>query len=100
VFSARPTLENEPLYDRRARALSVVASAATARETLHLGPGVPEHIVDTGGALRRVGRSLWLPRAGLDLDPGFRVRTFLEFGMPADIADKYVNGGRLLGLPE
>jgi hypothetical protein len=31
---------------------------------------------------------------------GFRVRAFLEFGALPAIADRYAEGGRLLGLPE
>jgi adenylate cyclase len=37
---------------------------------------------------------------GLELEPGFRLRIFSEFGMAWAIAEKFVEGGRLLGLPE
>ena len=37
---------------------------------------------------------------GLELEPGFRLRIFSEFGMARAIAEKFVEGGRLLGLPE
>jgi len=45
---------------------------------------------------RAGNRLVWQPA----LSSLSRVRTFLEFGMPADIADKYAQGGRLSGLPE
>jgi adenylate cyclase len=37
---------------------------------------------------------------GLELQPDFRLRIFSEFGMARPIAEKFVEGGRLLGLPE
>ncbi len=37
---------------------------------------------------------------GLELEPGFRVRVFSEFGMARPIAEKFAEGARLLGLPE
>ncbi len=39
-------------------------------------------------------------RRGLALEPGFRLRVFSEFGMARRIAEKFAEGGRLLGLPE
>jgi adenylate cyclase len=39
-------------------------------------------------------------RRGFELEPGFRLRIFSEFGMARPIAEKFVEGGRLLGLPE
>jgi adenylate cyclase len=41
----------------------------------------------------------WLQR-GLELEPGFRVRIFSEFGMAPALAEKFAKGARLLGLPE
>jgi adenylate cyclase len=37
---------------------------------------------------------------GLELEPGFRIRIFSEFGMASPIADRFAEGARLLGLPE
>jgi hypothetical protein len=37
---------------------------------------------------------------GFELEPGFRLRIFSEFGMAQAAAEKFVAGGRLLGLPE
>ena len=37
---------------------------------------------------------------GFELEPGFRLRIFSEFGMARPIAEKFVEGGRLLRLPE
>jgi adenylate cyclase len=37
---------------------------------------------------------------GLELQPDFRLRIFSEFGMAGPIAEKFVEGGRLLRLPE
>jgi TolB-like protein/class 3 adenylate cyclase/cytochrome c-type biogenesis protein CcmH/NrfG len=37
---------------------------------------------------------------GLELEPGFRIRVFSEFGMARPLAEKFVEGARLLGLPE
>jgi adenylate cyclase len=39
-------------------------------------------------------------KLGLQLEPGFRVRIFFEFGMAPPIAEKFAAGARLLGLPE
>ena len=39
-------------------------------------------------------------RRGFELEPGFRLRIFSEFGMARPIAEKFVEGGRILGLPE
>jgi adenylate cyclase len=39
-------------------------------------------------------------RRGLALEPGFRLRVFSEFGMAHRVAEKFAEGGRLLGLPE
>ena len=36
---------------------------------------------------------------GLKLEPGFRIRFFYEL-LPQEIADKYAEGGRSLGLPD
>ena len=41
-----------------------------------------------------------LVKRGFELEPGFRLRIFSEFGMARPIAEKFVEGGRLLGLPE
>ena len=37
---------------------------------------------------------------GLELEPGFRIRIFSEFGMASPLAEKFAKGARLLGLPE
>jgi TolB-like protein/Tfp pilus assembly protein PilF len=37
---------------------------------------------------------------GLELEPGFRIRIFSEFGMSPLISDKFIEGARVLGLPE
>jgi hypothetical protein len=37
---------------------------------------------------------------GFELEPGFRLLIFSEFGMAQTVAEKFVAGGRLLGLPE
>ena len=37
---------------------------------------------------------------GFELEPDFRLRIFSEFGMAQAVAEKFVAGGRLLGLPE
>jgi hypothetical protein len=37
---------------------------------------------------------------GFELEPGFRLRIFSEFGMAQAVAEKLVAGDRLLGLPE
>jgi hypothetical protein len=34
------------------------------------------------------------------LEPNFRLRLYSEFGMEPSIVEKYLVGGRLLGLPE
>jgi TolB-like protein len=39
-------------------------------------------------------------RRGLELEPGFRIRVFSEFGMAPPLAEKFMEGARLLGLPE
>ena len=39
-------------------------------------------------------------RRGLELEPGFRVRLFFEYGLAPALAEKLVEGSRLLGLPE
>ena len=41
-----------------------------------------------------------LVKLGFELEPGFRLRIFSEFGMARPMAEKFVEGGRLLGLPE
>lgn len=41
-----------------------------------------------------------LVKLGFELEPGFRLRIFSEFGMAPPMAEKFVEGGRLLGLPE
>ena len=37
---------------------------------------------------------------GLELEPGFRIRVFLEHGLASRLRDKLMAGARLLGLPE
>ena len=39
-------------------------------------------------------------RRGLELEPGFRIRLFFEHGLGPALAEKLVEGSRLLGLPE
>jgi adenylate cyclase len=48
----------------------------------------------------RVEETSDLIQRGLELEPGFRIQIFSEFGMARAIADKFVEGARLLGLPE
>jgi len=48
----------------------------------------------------RVKETANLIQRGLELEPGFRIQIFSEFGMARTIADKFVEGARLLGLPE
>jgi adenylate cyclase len=48
----------------------------------------------------RVEESASLVQRGLELEPGFRIRIFSEFGMARPIAEKFAEGARLLGLPE
>ena len=50
-------------------------------------------------ARRSEESKIWVKR-GLELEPGFRVRFFLQLGMATPIADKLTEGARLLGLPE
>ena len=37
---------------------------------------------------------------GLELEPRFRIRVFSEYGMAPPLAEKFMEGARLLGLPE
>jgi hypothetical protein len=37
---------------------------------------------------------------GLELEPGFRIRVFSEFGMARPLAEKFEQGARVLGLLE
>jgi adenylate cyclase len=39
-------------------------------------------------------------RRGLELEPGFRIRIFAEFGMAPPLAEAFSRGARLLALPE
>jgi tetratricopeptide (TPR) repeat protein len=39
-------------------------------------------------------------RRGLELEPGFRIRIFSEFGMAPGLAETFSKGARLLALPE
>jgi adenylate cyclase len=39
-------------------------------------------------------------RRGLEIEPGFRTRMFRQVLAVASVADKWIEGGRLLGLPE
>ena len=48
----------------------------------------------------RAEESATLAQRGLELEPGFRIRIFSEFGMARAIAEKFAEGARLLGLPE
>lgn len=36
----------------------------------------------------------------LELEPGFRLRVIFEVGMVRAVADRFVEGARILGLPE
>jgi adenylate cyclase len=38
-------------------------------------------------------------RRGMELEPGFRVRVFYEFGLEGDLLKKMVEGSRMLGFP-
>ena len=54
-------------------------------------------------ALALVGRAAEAApsfQRGFELEPGFRLRIFSEFGMAQAVAEKFVAGGRLLVLPE
>jgi adenylate cyclase len=48
----------------------------------------------------RQGEAAPLIQLGFELEPHFRLRIFSEFGMARPMAEKFVEGGRLLGLPE
>jgi adenylate cyclase len=48
----------------------------------------------------RVTEAAPLVKLGFELEPSFRLRIFSEFGMARPIAERFVEGGRLLGLPE
>jgi TolB-like protein/class 3 adenylate cyclase/tetratricopeptide (TPR) repeat protein len=48
----------------------------------------------------RAEETTGLIRRGLELEPGFRIRIFSEFGMARSLSDKFIEGARLLGLPE
>ena len=48
----------------------------------------------------RIDDATPLVRRGLELEPGFRIKIFSEFGMVSRVADKFIEGARLLGLPE
>jgi hypothetical protein len=39
-------------------------------------------------------------RRGSELEPGFRIRLFFEHGLAPKLAEKMIEGSRLLGLPE
>ena len=41
-----------------------------------------------------------IARRGLELEPGWRIRLHSEFGLSPAIAEKFIAGSRLLGLPE
>jgi adenylate cyclase len=48
----------------------------------------------------RAGETEGLVERGLELEPGFRIRIFSEFGMARPVAEIFAEGARLLGLPE
>jgi len=48
----------------------------------------------------RAGEAQPLLQRGLELEPGFRIRIFAEFGMAPPLAEAFSEGARLLGLPE
>jgi tetratricopeptide (TPR) repeat protein len=48
----------------------------------------------------RAEKAVGLVQRGLELEPGFRIRVFSEYGMAQPIAEKFAEGARLLGLPE
>ena len=48
----------------------------------------------------RAGEAQPLLQRGLELEPGFRIRIFAEFGMAPPLAEAFSKGARLLGLPE
>jgi adenylate cyclase len=48
----------------------------------------------------RAGEAVSLVKRGLELEPGFRIRIFSEFGMARRLAEKFAEGARILGLPE
>ena len=39
-------------------------------------------------------------RRGLELEPSFRIRLFFEYGLAPALAERLVEGARVLGLPE
>jgi hypothetical protein len=48
---------------------------------------------------RKLPAARGMARQGLEMEPGFRLRFFYEL-LQSDIADRYAEGGRLLGLPD
>ena len=84
----------EAKYDEAA-ACFARASQINARHSLF--PFFHAIALALGG---RVEETANLIQRGLELEPGFRIQIFSEFGMARAIADKFVEGARLLGLPE
>jgi adenylate cyclase len=84
----------EARYDDAASSYAKAAQTSSGYGPLYMGQAA---------ALALAGRleeARAIARRGLELDPGFRVRTLREFGMLPAIADRYAEGGRLSGLPE
>ncbi len=52
------------------------------------------------GLAGRVAEAQAPLKRGLELEPGFRIRVFSEFGLASPLAENFANGARLLGLPE
>jgi tetratricopeptide (TPR) repeat protein len=55
------------------------------------------HAIALAGRTEEATSSL---QRGLELEPSFRIRIFSEFGMAQPLANKFIEGARLLGLPE
>jgi len=79
----------------RAASCSAKASQINARHSLF--PFFHAIALALGG---RAEETASLVQRGLELEPGFRIRIFSEFGMARAIAEKFAEGTRLLGLPE
>ena len=52
------------------------------------------------GLAGRVAEAQAPLKRGLELEPGFRIRVFSEFGLASPLAENFAKGARLLGLPE
>jgi hypothetical protein len=87
IASLRKSWDDRPIVG----AVVVLVRSSRQRQTAR-PPSL--HRVET--AIQRRHRV----QRGFELEPGFRLRIFSEFGMAQAVAEKFVAGGRLLGLPE